>query len=339
MTRRATRACGSAVAIAWALSAGGPLRAQTESLDARATADVLFTAGRELMGQGRYAEACRKLEESYRVSAAGGTLLNLALCHVKEGRIASAWAEYRDSAEIARLANRPDREKVAHDAMVALEASLPRVVLRVPEGSRVPGLAILRNGAELAEPSWGVALPVDPGEVSVEARAPGYMTWTGKVTATIAGSLEVVVPPLAPEPELAVVPPAPAARPLGPTWWTGRSTLAVSLAGLGVASIGVGSYFGVQSLQRRTDSDAGCPSLDGRLRCTVAGAQAMSDAQTYAWVSDFGIGLGAIAVIGGAVLLLTSPRQSATGARSPSIQIGAFPVRGGGGALASGSWD
>jgi hypothetical protein len=345
---RAARAFALVLALASTVAAVA--RAQPERPpDARAAADELFTAGQALMAEGHYAEACAKLEESFRIEVAGGTLLNLALCYVKEGRVASGWSAYRDSIELARRANRPDREQVAKDEMAKLEAQLPRFVLHVPPASRVHGLTVVRSGVELAEPSWDVALPVDPGPVRIEARAAGYVAWNGEVEATLASTVEITVPPLAREapPPPPVQPQAPAPAPPAPlppptvvapppperpSWWTPRRTVSVSLVAVGAASIGVGAYFGAWSLARRSDSDAGCPAVDGQMRCTAAGAVAMSDAQTYAWVSDLGIGLGAAAAITGAVLLLTAPREGRRTATAASIQIGAAPTRGGGGA-------
>src|SRR6185436_12399932 len=63
----------------------------------KSLATQLFKEGRALVDQGKVAEGCRKLEESQRLDPGGGTLLNVALCHEKEGRTATAWAEFTEA--------------------------------------------------------------------------------------------------------------------------------------------------------------------------------------------------------------------------------------------------
>ena len=96
--------------------AGGAARAEPSSesgSESKALAETLFFTGRGFMEAGRYAEACTKFGESYRLDPTAGTLLNLAVCHDHEGEIASAWGEFRTAAADARRSNRPDREQLA----------------------------------------------------------------------------------------------------------------------------------------------------------------------------------------------------------------------------------
>ncbi|MEJ7735736.1 MAG: hypothetical protein WKG00_41925, partial [Polyangiaceae bacterium] len=57
--------------------------------DDRASAQALFDAGKLLVADGKYAEACPKFEASFTLDRTLGTLLNLADCHEKVGKVAT----------------------------------------------------------------------------------------------------------------------------------------------------------------------------------------------------------------------------------------------------------
>ena len=269
--------------------------ANDSTTDARALAETLFFTGRGLMEGGRTAQACQKFAESYRLDAAAGTLLNLAVCHEKEGKIASAWGEFRQALAEAKRSNRPEREQLAKDAIARLEPDLPFVTIVVPKEVRVPGLQILRNGVPLLEAAWDTDLPIDPGNNEITATAPDYKPEKKTINAIAKQHLSVTVDAL----EL-----APIDRPPPPFWTAKRKVGAASFIG-GVVVAGVGAVFGVLTLNEKKTSDNNCPSFDNELRCTSAGSSAMSSAKTDAWVSDFGIGLGAAAMVVGGILFAT----------------------------------
>src|SRR5579859_4502823 len=74
-----------------------------------AAAQALFSDARKLMTQGRYADACPKLEESQREAPAIGTLFNLADCYEHTDRLASAWAAFLKVAAETKMKGQTDR--------------------------------------------------------------------------------------------------------------------------------------------------------------------------------------------------------------------------------------
>src|SRR5687768_2630591 len=79
----------------------------------KAQAEALFQQGLGLFEGGKTQEACPLFEQSHRLEPKLGTLLNLALCHEKLGKTASAWAEFTEAANLAERRNEPDRVSFA----------------------------------------------------------------------------------------------------------------------------------------------------------------------------------------------------------------------------------
>ncbi|WP_437839696.1 hypothetical protein [Sorangium sp. So ce1153] len=203
------RVAGVALALALAVSSGV----------AFAQADALLDQGKQLMKKGKLAEACPKLEESYRLSQRSATLLALATCHEKQGKLATAWAEYIDLGAAARKEGNKRLEADAKARGAKLELRLPRLTLNVPRAAAVEGLEVTLDGAPVDSGTWGQARPIDPGEHKVSASAPGRKRWELTVTIKRGERKAVAVPALAkdgsaaPEPAPAAEAPAKEAAP------------------------------------------------------------------------------------------------------------------------------
>lgn len=293
--------------------ASGP--APGSGTDNRAVAEMLFFTGRGLMEAGRYPEACAKLGESYRLDPAAGTLLNLAVCHQKQGKIASAWGEFRQAMGDARKANRPDREKLAADAVAQVEPELPFLTITVPDAvKKIPGLVISRNGVPLNAAAWSTELPIDPGDVEIEETAPDYKPKNLKLTIANKQHSTIAAEPL----ELAPIYKPP------PPFWTTKRTVGASLFGAGVVAAGVGAFFGVTAINDVNNSNQGCPNdKSGVQRCNSSGVSAMNDAGTAAWVSDITFGVAAVSAVIGTWLFVTggeSQEEAPSAAVPPTAQ-------------------
>ena len=118
-------------------------------------ADQLFQEGRKLLDAGNAAAACPKFEESQRLDPGLGTLLNLADCYERTGRLASALSAFRSSEEQARRLGEKRRETAAADRARALEGRVPRVTITLAAGERPTGFEVRRNGAVVTALDYG----------------------------------------------------------------------------------------------------------------------------------------------------------------------------------------
>jgi len=312
-------------------------QAQQRPANDPAGAEVLFADAKKAMAAGDYESACPKLAESYRLDPGTGTLTALAVCHETLGKTATAWAEFMQVVSDATQAHRPDRERFAKQHITVLEPKLSKLTILVDAGAELlPGLEVRRDGILLGRAAWGTAVPVDPGDHTVDAIADGKQRWSMTAKARETESSTVNVPaledvPVAPSP--APVMPSPTPKNDDGSAATGESaaastsesptaspqrTVGIVVGALGIAAAGVGTYFGVLALSKSSDANSLCPDS----KCSST--QGLSDEDTAkgsAWGADIALG-GAIVALGvGTVLFLTAPHRSST-----STAVGFAPL-------------
>jgi hypothetical protein len=299
-----------------------------------AAAEAMFDEARRLLAAGDVKAACPKFAESYRLDPALGSLLNLAACHEKEGRVATAWSEYRDAEAQAQKAHDDKRVAYAKKQAAALEPRLPRLAIAVTETP--PGFAVTRNGAPVGDASYGMSLPIDPGPQELAATAPGRERWTKQITLAEGAKLRLVVPDLAAakaqpvaakppssagdQPASAPLPPPPPdASATPPT--SGQRVAGLAVGGVGLAGLAAGAVFAGLTAGQKAAADERCPDK----LCDPLGLDDIATAKTFAWVSDisFGVG-GALVVVGGILALTARPTAPTTAASS----FGVLPMIG-----------
>lgn len=205
--RRRLRAVLSALVALLLCGVAVPAFAQGEV----ALAETLYQAGRELMAQGKYAEACPKFAESYRLDPATGTLLNLAACHEGEGKLASAWVEYTDAARMARRDGRASRVRHAEERAKELLPLLSRLTIALAPGVESGELEVTLDGTAVGPAAVGVAAPLDPGTHVVSARAPGKKLFTQTVVLGATADQQIITIPVLEPDDAAPAPPSAAA--------------------------------------------------------------------------------------------------------------------------------
>jgi serine/threonine-protein kinase len=304
----------SALACALACAARN---AHADDATDKAAAEALYELGHRLMDQGKYADACPKLEASQDLDPGVGTLLLLGDCDEKLGKFASAWGAFQAASALATSRSDSDRAKVGDLRASALKPRLNYVTFDVSAAALANGLEIRRSGKLVAKGAWGVALPIDPGSYEVAASAPGRQTWhyTLNVPNERTEPLVVRVPALA-EAGAAAPPdtgPVAAAPPRSTSvqesgGGSTQKTVGAITAGIGAAggiAAGVLTYL---AWKKNSDSKGHCLAIP--TQCSKLGVSERDDARRFANVATF-VGIGAAVVFStGTVLYLTAPSHS-----------------------------
>jgi hypothetical protein len=192
--------------------------------------------------------------------------------------------------------------------------------------ARSAGLEIKRDGVTLGEPSWGEAVPLDPGEHRVVAKAPGKQTWSRVVNLPGNGSTTVLtIPALLDQgpgagKTLGTGGPntsAPSSSALDDGRHDGRGLssgrlFAYVAGGVGVAGVAVGTVFGLKAKSKQRDSEQYCLPED-RTACEKPGLDLLSEGRSAATVANVGFAAGAAGLIGGVILYLTAPSPGSVG--------------------------
>jgi hypothetical protein len=286
-----------------------------------AAAEMLFREGQRLMEEKNFAAACPKLAESQRLDPSAGTLLNLAVCYAGENKLASAFGAFTECGLYARsqggktnIARAEEAEKRAK----LLEPQLSRMSIVVPDVVRATkGLTVERDGRPVPDGAWGSGLPLDAGEYTIQASAPGRLTWTQKVTLTGPGVTTVEVPPL---PE---APHAPAPLVVAPPVSSTQRVAGIVVLSVGAVGLTVGAVAGGIAAAEHSNLIGACPTA-------VCPPSMQSNVDTYHRTGAISTGAfiaGGVLAAAGIVVVVTAPKVPAATV-SPIVGLGFIGARG-----------
>ncbi|MBX3230134.1 MAG: hypothetical protein KIT84_25125 [Labilithrix sp.] len=296
-----------AVCVAWSAPA---LAAPNDAEVAREEVKT----GYNLAQAGKCDEAISHFKESLRLDPRAVTLINLADCEEKTGKLADAMAHWSDAKLKARAEGKSAIEQEASARAAALDPKLPRLTVALartaPEGTTVE-----RDGVPLGAPSLGVALPVDPGDHVIIVKAEGRPDATFNVTLLEGDRKTVDVDAAA-----AATPVAPAgpAKKEEKGGGGGMSPLVPIGFGLAIGGVAVGAIGGVIALGKGSDAEKACPN---KACPTQEALDEVNAGKTWRTIATIGFIAGGVGAAVGVVGLIIGGGKKA----EPKVEVGFGP--------------
>jgi len=264
--------------------------------------------GYQLAQEGKCEEAIPHFVESIRLDVKAVTLINLASCEEKTGKLADALGHWVDARARAQTENNGPIQDEAEKRARALEPRLPKLTV-VLTGPAPSDAEVVRDGVALGTASFGMPLPVNPGPHTLVVKAKGFEDTATTVSLAEAETKKVELHVGAPKPDapVASAQPARAEEPRS----TGR-TSALVYVGFGGAAIGValGTVTGIIALGAASTAKEQCPRgvcTDASARDDAESGKTLGTVSTIAFIAG-----GAFAAVGLYGLVWGTPKSSAS---------------------------
>lgn len=279
-----------------------------QSDDARAAARSTATEGLRAFQEERWADAATLFNHAEALLHAPTHLLYYARASVKLGKLVQANEAYL---KILRETLPPNAPRAFVDAQAAATAEQPKVEQSLPhltitvEGQNAKDAQVTVNGAEIPQALIGISAPHDPGDLTIEAIAPGWRSQ--KATLTLKeGARENVTLKLTIQDATAMPKIASTARPAK----SGLRAVGWISVIIGAGALGVGTYFMIDNRNNRDAANALCNLPNGvcpsSQRATIEAYD--SAANTSAIVSWITYSAGAAFAGAGVIMLIASLR-------------------------------
>ena len=296
------------VAVAAAMATASTRAHAGDPVAAREQVKIGYTLAQD----GKCDEAIPHFVESLKLDAKAITLINLASCEEKTGKLSDALGHWVEARARAQAEGNAGIEAEAEKRVKALEPRLAKLTIVLPAGH--PDAVVLRDGVALGAASMNVPLPVNPGAHALVLQAKGFTDTTQNVTVAEGESKRVALV-LGEKSKVVVMTPLPpstvSANRAESTGTPEKSggTSPLAWAGFGVAAVGVavGTVTGVLAFGKKSTVDEHCPGD----HCDSQGMDAVDSGRTFATISTIGFIVGGVgAAVGIYALTLGKPKAS-----------------------------
>jgi hypothetical protein len=294
-----------------------PLRSTRRAIAVALAAASLAIAGPALAQDKALAESLLN---------AGKTAMEAGRCNELQGRLATAWSYYTEGARLAQLKGDTERAEAARRLATEMEPKLSK--LTVNAAAPTPGMSVTRTRKD-SPGERVVAVDVDGGQYVIEATAAGHKPFSTEITVgPQSDRQQVSIPALEPgAPEGTAPPPGDTTAPPADSAGGGEGLMTAGfiVGGVGVVGIGLGAIFGIVASSTASGAEDD-PALCPNKQCTAAGREEIDSAETSATISTIGFGVGAAALVGGAVLVILGATSEGGGGASEAASIAVDPV-------------
>lgn len=290
-----------------------------------ARAEALFKEASADLDAGKYASACKKLEEvTTLLPEAIGARETLGECYEKSDKLGSAFKQYWKASELSLDQRNIPRAKEDERKAAQVKRRAAALVVDIDATTKsLPGLVIAIDGQPMSPLQLGLPVPVDSGERELTVSAPGYGRFNKRWTAVNGDQARVTVAPLQPKSDAPAgeagaggtgpsPPEGPASdsdtssKQAGPRPW--QLPLGLTAIGVGLAGIGAGVGLGVLAIEKNNASNAGghCDPSG----CDDTGFALRTDALAFGNGSTVAFVAGGVLLAGGVVLAISAPRRA-----------------------------
>lgn len=276
----------------------------------RADADKLYAEGVRLLTKGDVKAAVEHFQLAAELERSAPLLFNLGQGLAKLGRLEEAKKTLEEALELAKTKGPESMVKLASDALVALEARYPRIVLELPKDAKSARVEVDGKPAELGPDG----IRVEPGKHTLAIAAEGFEPYQEELRLQ-AGEKRTVRPDL--ERKEAVKTKAVEEEPSPASAEKKPSLLGPAiLGGVGLVALGGATYFYLQvrsidDERRSLWSSSGCPGPSCPSGEPKRALELREDAEQKALLGNVLLGIGATAVVASGVwyFLSQKPRR------------------------------